>query len=88
VDGPIVAAVGRITKEKGFQYLIRALPTVVQRIPTVKAVIAGEDFGFLSNLKCLAIEQGVDGNVIFVRLSHEEIKGLLTDSCVVAIPSI
>jgi len=88
LKGPVIASVGRVTKSKGFQYLIQALPIVSQQFPEAKVVIAGEDFGFLGDLRQLAHDAGVEKSVIFARLSREEIKGLYMDCDIVAIPSI
>ncbi len=42
VDRPVILAVGRLSKEKGFDLLIRCAAAVVQRIPEVVFAIAGD----------------------------------------------
>jgi len=88
INGPLIVGVGRITPGKGFQYLIRAIPRVLEQLPNVTLAIAGEDFGYLKSLRKLAHDLKIDQHVIFVNLSDQEIKKLYVDSDLVAIPSI
>lgn len=39
--GPILLAVGRLSPEKGFDYLLEALPQVLERFPTATLAVAG-----------------------------------------------
>lgn len=41
-DGPLVGFAGRFVEEKGFDILLRAVPLVLDEIPTAKFVFAGE----------------------------------------------
>ncbi|MCW4022845.1 MAG: glycosyltransferase family 4 protein [Candidatus Bathyarchaeota archaeon] len=38
----VIGFVGRLTREKGLQYLIEAIPQVLKDIPNIKVIIAGE----------------------------------------------
>ena len=40
-DVPLVVAIGRFVKKKGFEYLIDAVPALVARHPSVQVVLAG-----------------------------------------------
>jgi len=89
ISQPIIACVGRIVWGKGFQYLIRALPMVLQAVPDAMLVIAGEDFGYLNSLKRLCNKVGVTKHIFFAGyLSNRELKELYVDADMVAIPSI
>jgi glycosyltransferase involved in cell wall biosynthesis len=42
----VISVIGRIAEQKGHTYLIEALPDVIERFPTLKILIVGEeDFG-------------------------------------------
>jgi glycosyltransferase involved in cell wall biosynthesis len=43
-DRPVVGFAGRFVEEKGFDYLLRAVPLVAERIPEVVFAFAGERF--------------------------------------------
>jgi glycosyltransferase involved in cell wall biosynthesis len=53
-DVPIVLAVGRLTAQKGIDYLIAAFGAVQKQIPDVRLVIVGPDGGQESHLRELA----------------------------------
>ncbi len=56
--------VGRLSEEKGVEYLLRAMPQVLGRFPATKLLIVGS--GPLENeLKRLVEKSGIAGNVIF-----------------------
>ena len=38
---PVILFLGQIKKEKGLEYLIQALPTVLERVPNALLLIAG-----------------------------------------------
>ncbi len=60
----IILAVGRLNYQKGFQYLIKAMPQIIKRVPSAKLVIVGE--GELSAyLKGLAEKIGLTDVVVF-----------------------
>jgi 1,4-alpha-glucan branching enzyme len=89
IRGPIIGAIGRIVWAKGFQYLIKAAPTILKEFPTAKIVIAGQDFGYLTELKELVYRLRVHESVIFTGpLRAEEVKEFYVDSDVIVIPSI
>ncbi len=61
-DTPLILSVGRLSRRKGFDQVIRALPLVMREIPRVHYAIVGigEDAGYL---KRLAEETGVADRV-------------------------
>ena len=63
-NAKVILTVGRLNYQKGFQYLLRAMPTVLRQIPNVKLVIVGNG-ELLSNLHRLSNSLGLGDNVIF-----------------------
>ncbi|MBC7227766.1 MAG: glycosyltransferase family 4 protein [Thermoflexales bacterium] len=63
-DVPLVGTVGRLTEQKGYFYLIEAIPLVLKENPDVHFLIVGD--GELSeNLKQLAASRGITHRTIF-----------------------
>ncbi|HSX24348.1 MAG TPA: glycosyltransferase family 4 protein [Candidatus Andersenbacteria bacterium] len=65
VSGTILLSVSRIAKSKGLQDTIRALPDIQKRIPDIRLVIIGEDFGYKQELISIAKKLGVASSVYF-----------------------
>ena len=63
-DELVLFALGRIVWKKGFDYLIRAVPTVLKHIPNLKIIIGG-DGSDLNSLKQLVCSLGLDNVVHF-----------------------
>src|SRR5438093_3860868 len=86
---PKIGAVGRLTSAKGFQFLIRAAPSILKEIPTAKISIVGKDFGYLSELERLAEEMRVSRSVSFLgELSDEALKKFYSGCDVMVVPSL
>jgi mannosylfructose-phosphate synthase len=72
LEGPIVLALGRMAKNKGYDLLLRSMPTVFDRIPDAKLVLAvgstapteGEQ-ELIQSLHVLANELGIADRVLF-----------------------
>ncbi|MFC1901637.1 glycosyltransferase family 4 protein [Chloroflexota bacterium] len=72
-NSPIVMFVGAFRKYQGIEYAIKALPNVVSVLPNTKLVLVGDAGEYqgakfrptIDELKLLAREVGVEGNVIF-----------------------
>ena len=70
-----VLYLGRIVPRKGIHILIKALSIVKQRIPNIRATIAGSaDPQYLKKLKKLVKELGLENNVTFLGPVEEEKK--------------
>ena len=63
-DELLLASVGRLTEQKGFEFLIRASQKVVARFPNVKLVIVGEG-PLRSHLQQLTERLGLRDHVLF-----------------------
>jgi glycosyltransferase involved in cell wall biosynthesis len=69
--GFLVAAVGRIVPEKGFDVFIKAAAEVLKHIPDVKFIVVGgasegsSGSSYLDLLKSLVKESGIEKNLIF-----------------------
>ncbi|MCM8803574.1 MAG: glycosyltransferase family 4 protein, partial [Candidatus Omnitrophica bacterium] len=87
-DSKIILGIGRLIKEKGFQYLIKALPTILEKIPTAKIVIIGPDHYFKKSLMKYSENLEVKNKVIFTgNVPEDMLKSAIYSSDVVVIPS-
>ncbi len=87
-DEPLLVAVGRLVRKKGFEYLIDAMPQLSQRWPRVRAIIGGG--GDLdAELRARAAGRGVADRVVFPGvLTQDEVAELLAAADVVVVPSV
>ena len=72
VPGPIIASMGRLERNKGFDILIRALPAVRERVPGTTLFIAGPDQGEKPHLTSLARQLGMSEHVVFLDFLGEQ----------------
>jgi glycosyltransferase involved in cell wall biosynthesis len=85
----IVLTVGRLEKIKGFQYLIRALPSIIKEVGSTRLVIAGPDFNYGGKLKKLTEETNVQDHVTFYGpINGKEKFEAFSAADVVAVPSL
>ncbi|OGY32236.1 MAG: hypothetical protein A3C02_04535 [Candidatus Andersenbacteria bacterium RIFCSPHIGHO2_02_FULL_45_11] len=76
IQGTMLLAVSRISKSKGLQEIIQALPDIVKEVPDIQFVIVGEDFGYAKHLVSLAKQRGVEHRVHMLgKLSDDELIG-------------
>jgi glycogen(starch) synthase len=85
-DGPLVAAVGRLEWEKGFTTLLRALPAVGARHPSLRTVIAGAG-SYRPALEALLTDLGGLAVELPGRLDQPELAGLMAVADVIVVPS-
>lgn len=72
VDGPVILALGRVAANKGYDLLLRSMPTVISRVPAVRLLLAigsteptmGETRQ-IEDLRRLATELGISERVMF-----------------------
>lgn len=85
-DGPLVLALGRAERTKGFDLLIRAFARA--DTPTGTMLVIGGDGAELTSLRGLAQELGLGGRVQFPgRLARPEVAGWLRAADVFVVPS-
>lgn len=63
-DTPVVLSLGRIAKEKSIDVVIRAMPELLQKLPTAKMVIVGEG-PEKENLELLSKSLEIENHVVF-----------------------
>ncbi len=84
----IIFSVGRIVHEKGLHVLVQAMPLILARQPTAKAVIAGKG-PELETLRSLAWELGVGEKILFTGfISDEDRDRLFKIADVAVFPSL
>jgi len=85
----LVLTIGRLEEMKGFQYLIKALPSILEEVGSTKLLIAGPDFDYGAKLKKLAEETKVKDNVIFYGpINGKEKFEAFSAADIVAVPSL
>lgn len=84
---------GLITPNKGLEYMVRAVRTLVRQFPTIKYVIAGKTHPkksptYMDQLRDYIERHGLEEYVVFLPryLSHAEILGLLAASDMYVVP--
>lgn len=80
--------VGRLTKEKGIEYLLRAMPKVINQYPNIKLTIVGdgENKNYFINL---AKDLKVMNNVKFTGpIKNKDLEIYYKNSAIVIVPSI
>jgi len=77
-NGPIIGMVGRLSNEKGISYLLNAMPEVIQKIPTLNLIIAGNG-SEEKKLKEEASKLNINNNVFFIgaRMDIPEVLNVL-----------
>lgn len=87
-DTKLVAAIGRLVRKKGFEYLIDAMPILIARIPQAQLVIAGSgdlERELEQRITTLNLKPHVR---MLGAVNHDDVAGLLAAADVVAVPSV
>lgn len=75
LEEPMVITVGRLTRQKGYVFLLQAASIVLQEIPSIRFVIVGE--GELEEeLRSTAEELGIEHAILFTG-SRQDVEALL-----------
>ena len=82
----IIGAIGRLVWQKGFGYLIKALPEIAKRHPAVKVIFVG-DGPYRESLGMLCRQLGVEDKTIFAGY-RSDIKEFLSAIDIKVIPSL
>ena len=88
INGDMLLAVGRFAEKKGFKYLIKAIPLVLEKFPETKLLIIG--FGPLEkSLKDLVAKMNISSSVIFPgKMTSDELAKYFAVSDIFVGPSI
>ncbi len=87
-NSKIILYVGRLVKEKGVEYLIKALPLILKSVPDVCLYVVGEG-SQKKSLERLAFDLNVIDNVQFIAYTpHEYLTDLYSNSTIFVLPSI
>ena len=85
---PLVFAIGRLVKKKGFEYLLDAAAILRARYPRIQIAIAG-DGDLEPSLRARAHAAGLQDTVHFLGVvPHHEVPALLAAADVAAVPSV
>ena len=85
---PLIFAIGRLVKKKGFEYLIDAAAMLRARHPRIQVAIAGEG-DLESSLRARAHAAGLQDTIQFLGvIPHHEVPTLLAAADVAAVPSV
>jgi glycosyltransferase involved in cell wall biosynthesis len=82
----IVGTIGRMTRQKGFIYLIQAMPQILTALPNVRFVFIGSG-ELLVDLRQYTVKQGVEERVRFLG-QCEEVLPLLKSMDLFVLPSL
>lgn len=84
----MILAVGRMVHKKGFEFLVGAMPEVVQSAPNARLVLVG--YGELrAELEAQAHALGLNGHVTFAgRVPRQEIPAYFAAADIVSVPSV
>ncbi|MEW6295834.1 MAG: glycosyltransferase family 4 protein [Candidatus Diapherotrites archaeon] len=81
---------GRMVPQKGLQYLIQAMPSIVKRIPNAKLLVAGANTAepYCEKIKKLVEERELKEKVVFAGfVEHKKMPEFIAAADVVAVPS-
>jgi len=85
-DVPVIGAIGRLVWQKGFEYLIRAIPKVTEVFPETRFLIVGEG-PLKDKLKVKGEKLKVADSIIFTGF-RSDIKQILTSIDLLVMPSL
>lgn len=87
-DDVTILAVGRMVYKKGFEFLVAAMPKILERTPNARLVLVG--YGDLRDeLEAQAHALGLNGDVTFAgRVPHEDIPAYFGAADIVSVPSV
>jgi glycosyltransferase involved in cell wall biosynthesis len=87
--GKYILAVGRFSKEKGFEYLLKSFKLVLEKRKDIRLVIIGGKRDYIRIIEKLAKNLGVFDNILILsNVSDEEVYSAFKYAELVVIPSI
>jgi len=85
-DAPVIGAIGRMVWQKGFEYLIEAVPSIIQDFRKAKVLIVGEG-PLRERLEALGERLKVKKNLIFAGF-RSDIRDILSAVDLLVVPSL
>jgi len=83
----LIGVIGRISPEKGLEYLIQAIPEMSAIIPSLKVVVVGAgEPDYVSRIKTLSNELRLDKDIIFTGF-RPDIPAIINDIDLICLPS-
>lgn len=80
--------IGRLSKEKGAEYLLKAIPLIIKEIPTIHLDIIG-DGDQKHKLECLSKELNLEKIVTFIgSVPYEKVERHYKDANIIVVPSV
>jgi glycosyltransferase involved in cell wall biosynthesis len=64
LDSPVIGSIGRLVDQKGFTFLLDAIPVILRQKPEAYFLIVG-DGPLADEIKAKAVSLGIDGRVVF-----------------------
>jgi glycosyltransferase involved in cell wall biosynthesis len=94
-EAKVIIALSRLHPFKGIEYLVRAMPQIVQESPGAVLLVCGPSrktpkFGdYVDYLRKIAGEIGAGGSIVFTgAVKYEEVRDYLAGSDVLVVPSV
>ena len=88
-DTIIILSVGRLSEMKGFQEVIKLMPSLLKNNINIKYLIIGRDDGYKQRLENLAKQVNMDKYVRFMGFMDSKLKNQYIKQCnIFAIPSL
>ena len=81
-----IGAIGRLVWQKGFEYLVQAIPKILNEFPQAKVLVVGEG-PLADELKTLARRLKVEENIIFAGF-RKDVNKILSAIDILVIPSL
>lgn len=88
IKGRVLLMVSRLSKEKGLEDVVRAMPSILREHPDVQLAVVGEDFGHKKQLHKIVKSVGLEERVHFLgKLSRKELIGAYQHATLFTHPS-
>ena len=82
----VIGAIGRLVWQKGFEYLIEAIPSIAESVPDIKCYVIG-DGPLKSKLEQLIIDKNLNDKVRLLGF-RDDINNILSEMHIIVVPSL
>lgn len=84
----VILLVGRMVKEKGFNYVVEAMPKILEEVPNTILLIIGPTNYHEKTLRRIVKEHNLENKIVFCGVVSEELlKSAYANSNIIVIPS-